>query len=192
MRFIYLLCVFVLTGCSMALDEKTSSYEETVIGFYLVNDKNEVFIQGKKYNYLFTVSENLYSALTLNSEINLQVNFSSFSIDEENAINGGVKLYIKREGLSGSNAKFVENLGFETHPLYPKGSFELYEKVFGTIYKSDNTLPLSQTSKEYLVSIKTPDSALLKTSKLVGAPFAITFDVLVVVPAYIVILYVGS
>ncbi|MBF4247070.1 hypothetical protein EA004_18955 [Vibrio anguillarum] len=192
MRFISLLFVFFLSGCSMALDEMTSSYEEAVTGFYLVKGKNEVFIQGKKYNYLFTVSEKLYGALTLNSGANLQVNFSDFSIDEENTISGSVELYIKREGLLESNVKIIENLGFKTHPLYPEGSFELNENVIGTVYKSDKSAPLSNTNKEHLVLIKVPDSAFLKTSKLVAAPFAITFDVLVVLPVYVVILYVGS
>jgi hypothetical protein len=181
-RFIVIIiCSFLLTACTSNLWEKKSSYEETVLGFYLIENKREVLVVGEKYSYVFEVNSDMYQAFKLSSRIDFGLQFNYFKMSENNKTSGSVDLYVNKDKLSGSDIKILKGLNF-TSTKTDSNTLELDGLIYGTRYTGEGNLPITTFEKGYKVSIAIPDSVLLHTGKVVATPVTLAFDVLVLTP----------
>ncbi len=179
MKLILIFTSLLLGGCATShLWSHQPSYEETVIGFYLVQDKYEVVAVGKKYNYLFKVKPEMYEAFKISHKYDFSLSFENFRSMFDNRISGRFTLSIDKTELSESELKNFRDLGF-MGVLNPIG---LKRFISGTRYQASGIMPMTQFYDGYKVSIKEPNAGLLYAGKATITPLTLAVDTLILIP----------
>jgi len=186
------LCILLLSGCATNnLWKDRSTYDETVIGFYLVEGKHEVVAVGKKYNYLFRVEPEMYEAFKLGSEIEFTLHFKDFKMKTtRNYIRGDFKLTAVKAALSESELKKLEDLGF-LHGLYDK-EIRLEDYISGHRHEGGGILPINEFEQGHDVTIQIPDPAIFSVGKAVLTPYTLAIDTLILIPIIVAVIANGG
>ncbi len=188
MKLILILTSVLLAGCATSkMWSHAPVYDETIVGFYLVEGKHEVVAVGKKYNYLFKVKPEMYKAFQISSEYDFSLSFDQFKIYFDNRISGRFSLRADKSKLSESKRVSLEQLGFGSNGTgiiesRGKDIIMLSRYISGTRYKADSSIPMTQFENGYKVAIKGKNEGLLYAGKAVITPLTLAIDTLVLIP----------
>lgn len=183
---------FLMTSCStLGLWNYRDRYYEDIKGFYLVQGKYEVLALGSLYSYKFEIDQRLYDVFKTSKKIDFELEFDSFSVSYENNVDGRFSLSVDKDNLSESEVNVLVSFGFE-QKQFNKSKLELYVNISGVRYIGEGTPPITVFEKPYRVQVTLPDNNVMKTAKVVATPAVLVFDLYVMLPIYIGIVFVYS
>ena len=178
-----------INGCTThSLWYSKDSYLETILGFYLVDGKNELLAMGEKFSYKFEIKPHIHNAIQLSGEMDYELRLTHFSLNEMNEISGGVALSVHKDTISDSQIMSLEKLGFKSISL--DTVLELETLIQGVRYRGEGKPPAIEFENGYDVVVEIPDTYLLKTGKAIATPFTLVFDTLVLTPIVLTVVVV--
>lgn len=176
---IILISLLVMTGCTTAL-WSPHRVEENIRGFHINQERNELFVAGNGYGYIFPVDNTFKEILMISRSINVTPYFEDFELDRKNRITGNIRLLISGDRLSVDQYFKLLALGFKNTDV---GSVLKYNyKLSGLRSSQDDRIPLQYLEKEYRISIARPDKPIERAKKIAATPATITYDAVVLVP----------
>lgn len=183
MKLILILTSVLLSACvTSKMWNHSPVYDETIVGFYLVEGKHDVVAVGKKYNYLFKVKPEMYEAFRISSEYDFSLSFDQFKISFDNRITGRFALRADKSVLSESKKEPLKQLGFSVNGSGSRDSIMLSRHMSGTRYKADSNMPMTQFERGYKVAIKGQNEGLLYAGKAVVTPLTLAIDTHILIP----------
>ena len=187
MRLFWVPFISLLSGCmtSITWDQKGDYYEE-VMGFYLVEHKNEVIASGGQYSYLFNLEAKTKTIFKLSRTIEFSLLFNHFQLSTDNHIFGEITLYVNLEKLTLKQKAKLKSLGFKM--AREKNTLQYKQTLYGTRYLKIDTPKATRFKEPYYVIVGVDDSATDVAQKVMLTPVALAVDMLVIYPVSFILL----
>jgi len=162
---------------------ETRAFEEKINTFLITADGNQIIVVGNQHHYIFNANKTLKFILQWQHKQAVTADFSSFRIDNNQAVTGSYNLKIKAgKKLSIAKRKLLISKGFTEHPvtknLYYDGNLQ-GKRYLANAVKIPNTMLLNKTYTIQMLETM-PDSATNAVKKILLTPLAIAADGLLI------------
>lgn len=177
-----LLAIFIfMFGCTNQVWSPAYK-EESIVGFYVVPERNELLVSGKDSGYIFPIGEEFEEILILSMKISFEPILKDFILEKNNTVSGVVTLMASEKNISQEEESRLYQLGFKKS-TFIRDVIECSVKIKGYRYSLEGDMPLKKFAKPYSLRVAQPDSGFDVARKIVSTPGAVVIDAAVVLPS---------
>ena len=164
----------LFSSCATHALWRDAGYKESLKDFYLSIDGKTLIIIGTQYHYIFPVRRNLNEILLSKKRIYIKPQFYTFSLNNDNSIEGKYVLHYDTLGSKNHHQWLIEHdfvqQPFETH------KYRRTELLKGQRYLASNLLPNNRFRSEYTIEIEDSDYKHDGISRILLSPLTVAVD----------------